>query len=146
MSLRILSLLIFNLLLQYESIAHPTVEELFITSDTLVLDKQNSKAEFSGLVLLYADDMVLKTSGLVVKIKELATKHVVDHITIPAKLTATKHGIDEVVMADSAEYDPSTGVLEFKGNIYMQKNQHIVKCDNLIYHTQINAVAIIKND
>lgn len=146
MLLRILGLLIFSILLQYESAAHPTVEDMFITSDTLVLDKQNSKADFAGLVVLYADDMVLKTNRLVVRIKALATKRVVDHIAIPTKLTATKHSMDEVVVADSAEYDPSTGILKFKGNIYMQKNQHFVKCDNLIYHTKINTIATTKND
>ncbi|MES2214901.1 MAG: LptA/OstA family protein, partial [Pseudomonadota bacterium] len=133
MLLRTLSLLTFSILLQYPSIANMTLDDVLITSDKLILDKQSSQADFSGVVVIYADNMVTRTTRLIVKIKEVDNKRSIERLILPAKLTAIKQADikgneEEIIMADSAEYDTLTGILTFKGNIYMQKSKHWVKC------------------
>lgn len=140
MLLRSLELLIFSILFQHQALADVALDDLFITSDRLVLDQRNTSADFSGTVVAYADDIILKTSKLVTKIQDRNKKRVIDSIILPTKLTVIKRNADAVIIADSAEYMPSVGTLIFKGNIYMQQKQNFMKCDKLIYHTQIKTI------
>jgi len=117
-----------------------TLEDIVIESDDLVVNKASGVANFSGKVIVWFDEAVLKTTGLQIMVRDIGKKRTLEKIVIPHKLTAMNSKENEVIIADGAEYIVSEKMLRFQGNIYMQKDQHLVKCDELMYLTKIQKI------
>jgi lipopolysaccharide export system protein LptA len=117
------------------------VEDIIIESDDLVVNKTAGTARFSGAVVVWFDDAVLKTTDVVLVVKEEGKKRALEKIIMPAKLTAMKQSENEIIIADSAEYIAAERLLKFKGNIYMKKGERLVKCDELNYFTAIKGIS-----
>jgi predicted nucleotidyltransferase component of viral defense system len=91
--------------------------------------------------LVWFDDAVLKTTDITLLVKEEGKNRTLEKIIMPAKLTAMKEDEDEIIIADSAEYIATKKLLKFKGNIYMKKDERLVKCDELNYFTAIKGIS-----
>jgi lipopolysaccharide export system protein LptA len=148
MLLRILKFLIFSILAICSTnsyCASIAVDDIVIQSDDLVIDKITGTARFVGEVIVWFDDAVLKTTEIVVVVKEENKKRVLNKIMMPAKLTAMKQSYDEIIIADGGEYIAGKKLLRFKGNIYMQRDKRLIKCDELEYFTEIKGISSDKN-
>lgn len=127
--------------MQYHSYASGlAIEDVIIKSDHLLVNKVEGRAYFTGNVVVWFDDALLKTTKIIVVIKEGDKKRELERIIFPSKLTAMKESADEVIIADSGEYIVNENLLTFKGNIHMQKDERLVKCNELKYFTKIKAI------
>ena len=124
----------------------PFQESIYIDSDSLKLDRAKNTADFEGQVILWFEDMVLKTSVMQVIYKEGAAKKEIDKIIIPAKLTAEREKAGEILIADSAEYLARDSMLILKGNVTLLYNDHILKTHKLVYYTKLNQTNKFKLD
>ncbi len=140
---RILKCLIFSLvLISVEAYAMPiAIDDVVVNSDDLVVDKILGTAKFTGDVVICFDDAILKTTELTLLVTEDGVKRVLDKIILPSKLSAFNHSKNEVVVADGGEYIASEKLLKLTGNIYMQKDERLVKCDELIYVMEIKSIS-----
>ena len=116
------------------------MDDIIIKSNHLKVNKADGKADFSGDVIVWFDGAVLKTQRIILIINDSGTKRELEKIVFPSKLSAMNESENETIIADSAEYLADKNLLIFKGNIYMQKDERLVKCDELIYHVQIKAI------
>jgi lipopolysaccharide export system protein LptA len=121
------------------------LEDIVIESDDLVVNKSKGTARFTGNVLVWFDDAVLKTTDITLLVKEEGKNRTLEKIIMPAKLTAMKEDEDEIIIADSAEYIATKKLLKFKGNIYMKKDERLVKCDELNYFTAIKGISSVED-
>lgn len=137
----ILKFLIFSTFLQYHSYASGlAIDDVIIKSDHLLVNKEEGRAYFTGNVVVWFDDAMLKTTKIIIALKDGDKKRELEKIIFPAKLTAMKDGSNEMIIADNGEYIASENLLTFKGNIYMQKGERLVKCNELKYFTKIKEI------
>ncbi|KAJ6644831.1 putative ABC transporter ATP-binding protein, partial [Pseudolycoriella hygida] len=95
---------------------------LYINSDHLVINQEKQQAHFSGQVILWFEDMVVKTTNLEIFYKKVNNKQVIDYIIMPSKLTARRNNMHELLMANSAEYFMNSKELILSGDIVIQTN------------------------
>lgn len=136
-------LLIFGWLLTASTIIASeeknNLNKLYINSDNLVIDQAKMQARFTGEVVLWFDDLMVKTTDLKIFYKVIGNKKTIDHIIMPSKLTAKKNNInniEELLMANSAEYFVQKKELILLGDVVIQKGEHIIKTDKLVYYMQ----------
>lgn len=116
------------------------LSKLYINSDNLVINQAKQEACFTGEVILWFEDVMVKTTKLQVYYKKINKKSVIDHIIMPVKLTAKKTTTQELLIADSAQYFVDKKELVLIGNILIQTNDRIIKTNKLIYHLKLNRV------
>lgn len=120
------------------------IEDLIINSSHLKLNKNTLEGIFSGNVTLWFNNgIIIKTDKMIIKLKLENNKRKVQEITIPHKLQAIK--IDEnnktvVIIADQAIYLFDNEELRLTGNINMQEKENFVKCNELIYLTNLKNI------
>lgn len=112
-------------------------QNLFINSDHLTLNQNNSSATFKSNVVVRFKDMVLKTSILIVYYNELDGKRSIDRIYIPTKLKAIKTCNDEVVIANKGEYFAPQNKLVLTGNVRLKRKDNVLITNKLVYYTKI---------
>ena len=110
---------------------------LSINSDKLVINQDKQQAVFTGEVLIWFDDMVLKTSYLEILYKVYNQKKTISEIRIPVKLIARRTISQELLIADSAEYIVDKQELTLLGNVIIQNNHGIIKTNKLVYYTKL---------
>lgn len=111
---------------------------LSINSDKLIINQDKQQAIFTGEVLIWFDDMVLKTSYLEILYKVSNQKKTISEINIPVKLIARRTISQELLIADSAKYIVGKQELTLFGNVIIQNNQGIIKTNKLVYYTKLN--------
>lgn len=112
------------------------LQKLYINSDHLVINQAKQQADFTGEVILWFDDMMVKTTNLKIFYKTVDNKKTIDHIIMPAKLTAKKNNGAELLIANSAEYFIEKKELILLGDVVIQKDDRIIKTDKLVYYMQ----------
>ncbi|MCC8417081.1 MAG: hypothetical protein LN588_00780 [Rickettsia endosymbiont of Bryobia graminum] len=112
------------------------LQKLYINSDNLVIDQVKRQAQFTGEVILWFDDLMIKTTDLKIFYKIIGNKKTIDRIIMPSKLTAKKNDTKELLIANSAEYFVEKKELILRGNVIIQKDEHIIKTDKLVYYMQ----------
>nr|WP_253307630.1 LptA/OstA family protein [Rickettsia endosymbiont of Ceutorhynchus assimilis] len=117
---------------------------LYIQSDSLIIDRIKQKIEYIGKVIVYFEDAVLRTEILEVIYKIEGNEKTVDRIIIPTKLTVKREMHDELLIADSAEYFLDNKQLILLGNVILQHDGSILKTDKLIYYIDLDT-AMKKN-
>ncbi|MCP5369336.1 MAG: hypothetical protein H6909_01410 [Rickettsiaceae bacterium] len=126
------------LVLLTESIAHGVslidktiIQKLHITSDSLFIDQETSSSRFKDNVTVYFEDYILKTEELIIFYDVKAKT--IEKIQIPYILKIVKQSTQEIMMADQAIYDKKSQQLTLIGNVVVQKGNHILKTDKIIY-------------
>jgi lipopolysaccharide transport protein LptA len=115
--------------------------DIYVNSDNLSVDQTKNIVNFEGKVILWFDDMVLKTDRIEIIYKKIANKKEIDKVIIPNKLIAIRTIEQEVLIADSAEYLTATNELILIGNVKLQHKDDIVKTEKFIYHTKLKEVS-----
>ncbi|XVN42758.1 MAG: LptA/OstA family protein [Candidatus Rickettsia vulgarisii] len=112
------------------------LHKLYINSDNLVINQAKKQAEFTGEVILWFDDLMIKTTNLEIYYKIVDDKKTIDRIIMSSKLTGKKNNSAELLMANSAEYFVKKKELILLGDVVIQKDEHIIKTDKLVYYMQ----------
>jgi lipopolysaccharide export system protein LptA len=113
---------------------------LHINSDQLAFNKAKNEATFTGEVIVWFDDMVLKTTNLEIIYKQINNKNEIDKIIIPTKVIAKNKEDSRVLIADYAEYFASKAELVLTGNVQLEYQDNILKTDKLVYYTKIKQI------
>ncbi|WP_341763842.1 LptA/OstA family protein [Candidatus Tisiphia endosymbiont of Beris chalybata] len=116
------------------------LQKLHINSDNLVIDQDKQQACFTGTVILWFEDMMVKTTKLKVFYKKVNNKTAIDYIVMPQKLTAKRTNTHEILIADSAKYSLDKQELVLSGNIMIQHDEIIIKTEKLVYYMKLNKV------
>ena len=110
---------------------------IYVNSDYLTLDQTKSIINFEGKVILWFNDMVLKTDTIEVIYKQLANGREIDKIIIPNKLFAIRIVEQDILIADCAEYLMKSNKLILTGNVKLQHEDNVINTQKLIYHTKL---------
>ena len=116
-------------------------DQILINSDNLTYDKSANFASFDGNVILWFNDIVLKTTNIKIYYKQFAGKNRIDKIIIPEKLTALKSKDSDVLIADKAVYLFDKDELSLNGNVVLQHKDNILKTDKLVFITKLKKIA-----
>lgn len=115
-------------------------DQIFINSDNLTYDKNANYAFFEGHVVLWFNDMILKTTSIKIYYKQSGGKNKIDRIVIPEKLSALKDKDSDVLIADKAVYSFNDSKLSLDGNVILQHAGNILKTDRLILITELKKI------
>lgn len=115
-------------------------ERVQITSEELIINKSDYTAIFEENVLLIFEDMKLSTSKLIIHYSDINNKKEIKKIIIPNKLKAIKNEGNEVIIADSGEFDNQTKRLVLTGNVKMQKDGNVLFTKKLIYMAKFEKI------
>ena len=113
---------------------------LHIHSDQLTFNKIKNQANFLGEVIVWFDDMVLKTTNLEIIYKQISNKNEIDKIIIPTKVIAKNKDDSQILIADYAEYFASKAELVLTGNVQLRYQDNILKTDKLVYYTKLKQI------
>lgn len=128
------------------------LDDIMIDSDNLIIDKKNNLSTFKGNVILCFDNgIIIETDKIIItNTKNQETnKESFEKIIIPSKLRGIKNSTDQktqkqsltTLIADKATYILSESKLVLEGNIYMQENDNLIKCNQLVYLTKITKLS-----
>lgn len=127
-----------------KSPGHTTHPNLYITSDSLIIDRIKETVEYSGKVAVHFNDAVLRTDKLYIIYKVIGNNKTVDYIFIPGKLTVERKSNDELLFADSAKYFLDNKQLTLLGNVILQREGSILKTNKLIYYIDLKTINSMK--
>jgi len=116
-------------------------DQILINSDNLTYDKSANFASFDGNVVLWFNDMVLKTTNIKIYYKQIAGRNKIDKIIIPKKLTAIKNKDSDILIADRAIYSFDSNELSLSGNVILQHADNILKTAKLVFITELKKIA-----
>lgn len=106
-------------------------QKLQITSDRLLVDQRNFSAHFKGNVMVFFKDYILKTAELIITFD--AKEQKISKVTIPKLVKMVKKSSQEIVIAERASYDKNSQQLILSGNVVVQKENHVLKTNQIIY-------------
>lgn len=106
-------------------------QQLHITSDRLLVDQKDFSTHFQGNVVVLFKDYILKTEELIVTFDAKAQK--IEKVTIPKLVKMVSKSSKEVVIAERAFYDKKLQQLILSGNVVVQKENHVLKTNQIIY-------------
>lgn len=143
LDLRILFVLVLllNLQIKAENLKLNNEDQILINSDNLTYDKSANFASFDGNVVLWFNDMVLKTTNIKIYYKQVAGRNKIDKIIIPEKLTAIKNKDSDILIADRAIYSFASNELSLSGNVILQHADNILKTGKLVFITELKKIA-----
>lgn len=130
-------LLPFFLLISIIANGKTNPHKIYIDSDNLLIDQTKQQINFTGEVILWFDDMVLKTTNLEIHYKIVNNKKTFDYIIIPSKLTAKRLRNQEIIIANSAKYFVRKKALELIGDVIIRNNDDIIQTDKLVYYAEL---------
>ncbi len=116
------------------------LDKLYINSDNLIINQKTQQAKFTGEVVLWFDDMVIKTTNLEIFYKIVNNNKTIDYIIIPSKLTARRTHEQKIIIANSAKYIVEQQELTLIEDVIVQTDQNIIKAKKLVYYTALNHV------
>lgn len=106
-------------------------QKLHITSDGVLIDKNDFSAHFKGNVVVYFKDYILKTEELIITYNPQDQK--IAKVIIPKLVKMVRKSSQEIVVADRAFYDKKLQQLILAGNVIVQKENHVLKTNQIIY-------------
>jgi lipopolysaccharide transport protein LptA len=112
-------------------------EEIYINSDRLTVNRVDNTATFEGEVIVWFEDLVLKTSNLIAFFNENNT---LKKIIIPKKLIARRAPGNETIVADNAEYYANDLKLILKGNINIEREGKLLAAEEVIYYAKLKNI------
>ncbi|RTK92405.1 MAG: hypothetical protein EKK61_04630 [Rickettsiales bacterium] len=115
-------------------------EQVQITSEELIINKSDYTAIFEENVLLIFEDMKLSTSKLIIHYSDASNKKEIKKIVIPNRLKAIRSKENEIIVADSGEFDNTSKKLTFTGNVKMKKDDNILLTKKLIYMAKFEKI------
>jgi len=119
-------------------------EDIRINSDSLTFDRNKNTVNFTNNVLVWFEDMVLKTSAIeVIYQNNDKSQNRIDKIIIPNSVIATRIYQQQTIIADSAEYNAKSAELILNGRVKLQYQDNILKTKKLVYHTNFKKVTNI---
>jgi lipopolysaccharide transport protein LptA len=124
---------------------HYSMDKLYINSDNLVIDQTKQQACFTGEVILWFDDIMVKTTNLEIFYKIVDNKKTINYTSIPSNLTAKRNDGQELLIATSAKYFVGKKELVLLGNVIVQNKDGIIRTDKLVYYTKLNNVDYSKS-
>lgn len=124
---------------------HSSMDKVYINSDNLVIDQTQNQACFTGEVILWFDDIMVKTTNLEIFYKTVDNKKTIDYISIPSRLTAKRNNGQELLAATSAKYFVARKELVLLGDVIVQNKDGIIKTDKLVYYTELNNIDYTKS-
>lgn len=135
-ALNIIIIIILILIAPYIVSAEKLMNEsdarkLQITSDSMLVNQANFSAHFKGNVMVYFKDYILKTEELIIIYN--AKEKNIEKITIPKILKMVRKSSQEIVIADRAFFDKKLQQLILTGNVVVQKENHVLKTNQIIY-------------
>jgi lipopolysaccharide export system protein LptA len=133
--------LLLNLQIKAENLKLNNEDQILINSDNLTYDKSANFASFDGNVVLWFNDMVLKTTNIKIYYKQVAGRNKIDKIIIPEKLTAIKNKDSDILIADRAIYSFASNELSLSGNVILQHADNILKTGKLVFITELKKIA-----
>jgi lipopolysaccharide export system protein LptA len=134
-----LALIIYNLAYSVAIFGNSS-SQLHISSDDLILNKNAQTAKFDGTVIIWFDDMVVKTSTMTVLYKTLSGQQNVERIIMPAKLTALCTSTQDTIIANSAIYIRDTSELILTGDIKLAYEDYVLSTEKLLYYTKLKKI------
>lgn len=137
LSMRLFWILQFSLV--FSSYAKDIDQNIYINSDQLIFNKIDNSADFNGEVILWFDNLLLKTNNLKIIYKNNHKKRTIDKILIPQKLISKK-GEDDILIADSGEYLLDSSKLTLIGNVKLLYKDNVLKTDKLVYYEQLRKI------
>jgi len=114
--------------------------EIIINSDDLTYDKIKNVASFEGEVIMWFDDLILKTTNIKIFYKQVAGKNKIDRIVIPNKLKALQQKNQNILIADTAVYSFDKNELSLESNVMLLHDDNILKTDKLIFVTELKKI------
>lgn len=117
-----------------------------IKSDSLIIKKTELSATFKGSVVLTFEDLKLYSSIIKVYYTDSTEKKDIKEIIIPTKLRAIRNCGQEILFADSGNFDNSTKKLTLTGNIKMLKEGNVLVTDKLIYSAKFEGISSQNNE
>ncbi len=124
---------------------HSSMDKLYINSDNLVIDQTKQQACFTGEVILWFDDIMVKTTDLEIFYKIVDNKKTINYISIPSRLTAKRNDSQEILIATSAKYFVERKELVLLGDVIVQNKEGIIRTDKLVYYTELNNIGYSKS-
>lgn len=110
-----------------------STDDITIKSDRLIITRDNSVSNFIGNVVVYYGDLIIKTDNIIVEFIENAGTRNISKLLMPKHINVIKQNSDEILIADKATYDNKTKKIILQGNIYMQFEDRVAKCNELVY-------------
>lgn len=107
--------------------------QLHINSDEVTVDQTKYLSHFSGNVVVWLDDIMLKTSEILATGNKNTSKRNIDHLSIDHHLALTQNDRSYVIEANSAAWSLNNMSLTLSNDVRIKFNDNIVKCDKLIY-------------
>ena len=143
--LRIFNRIIFFLILLPTLACAETVklEDMIINSDHLKINQTTMEATFNGSVVLWFNNgIIIETDKLIITATETNNKRRPEKITIPYKFRAiqNKKNNNIAIIGDKAEYIFKTEELKLSGNINIQSEENFIKCEELVYLTNLKNI------
>lgn len=115
--------------------------EIIINSDNLTYEKGNNVASFDGNVILWFNNMVLKTTNIKIFYTQINKQNRIDKIVIPNKLSALKNQNSDILIAEKGIYFFDKGELWLNGNVILQHGDNILKTDSLVLVAELKKIA-----
>ena len=136
--------LIFYLFLYSSIIVFANVNNskaVYINADHLVLNKNSQTTQYDGVVILWFDDIVIKTSLLTVEYEIINGKQKIKRILMPNPLIGLHTSPQNTVIANSAVYIQDKSELTLQGNVSSSYANYVLKTDKLLYYTRLQNIA-----
>lgn len=129
-----ISLCLILLLGSVECYAKSTNQsQVNINADEVIVDQNKHISNFSGNVILWLDDIMLKTTDLIAKSNKEINKHKINHILIDKPVSITQQDKSYIIKADSASWQLDSRKLILEDNVKIKFEDNVVKCDKLVY-------------
>ncbi|MDC0864605.1 LptA/OstA family protein [Rickettsiaceae bacterium] len=113
---------------------------LNISSDSLRMQNDNMSATFLGNVKLVFNNFELITDRLIVFYSNSSDKKEIEKIVIPVSLKAINMCYEEIVTADSGEFDNSTKKLTLEKNVRILRDGNTLVTDKVVYSSYLQKI------
>lgn len=117
-----------------------TIKDLNIDSNKLVVNREKQLARFEGNVIIYFNNILIKTSRLLVYYKNINNKNVITKLVMPSFLKAFNRCDEELVIADEAVFDNFKKELKITGNMKILKNDMVLFANKMTYIAALESI------
>lgn len=114
--------------------------DLQISSDQLIVDRLSNSASFQGQVVIWFDDLIVKTTDLKIIYQQINGKNQLKSITAPNRITAKNYQNTKIITADRGEYSAKHARLVLTGNVKLSDHGRMIATEQLIYHAAVKQV------
>jgi len=120
-----------------------TLSNLHINSTDLVVDRKKMTATFTGSVVLCFQDVKLLGERVIFYFENEAAKEI-KYIYVSKNIRAVQTSDNSLLIADEAIFEMQKSELKLMGNVVIEKNDQIMRAQEMIYQGKINNVMLGK--